>query len=215
MSIAIANTQNNLGMRTLAAYNPRFVRRGPAEPGPRSAENPVVLGAIPMMPNFLVARSGIDSGYQDPILYGRPVNSSGPVFASGFGPAPAPVSTPVQATPPTLNANGTASQSPTGSIVNAALPLHELGVPSIATQISPATTPTATATIAPASQPGYVVITSGGGTTANQTPASPDYFAELEAWLTSNSLISAVPNWVPVVGVAVLLGFVWRGGKRR
>jgi hypothetical protein len=199
MSVAIVNTQNNLGLRTLRAYDPRNVRRGPAEPGPSAAANPVTLHGVPMY--------DIVHSVQFPF---------GPPIAPSDG-SVSPIVHPVvfAAAPPTANPNGTASQSPTGSIIDATKPINAQINPSVATQIAPAPNPTAVATMGPATQPGYVVVTSGGGTIANTPGASPDYFAEVEAWLTQNTLISAVPNWVPLVGVAVLLGFVWGGGKKR
>lgn len=194
MSIATASTQNRIGIRTLGAhYDPGAVYRGPAAPRPRSANVAVHgLGMIaPTMPQT------------DPYRI-LPIVGMAPNPSQSLAPAPVVESS----TPPSLNPNGTASQAPTGVVVSS---LSDLGQPSIAQPISSAPTPTATAQIVPAGAPGYVVVTSGGGTVANP---SPDYFAEAEAWLTNQSLINGVPNWMIAVGAVLAWGLISHRGKR-
>lgn len=186
MSVAIANTQSRIGIRTLGTYRASDVYRGPAEPGPRSA------GSIAK-------------------------RLSGLMVADGDGGAPVPVSNiirikqPILQTvvPSPLNPDGTASQAPTGSVVSSA---SQMNPQAVATPVTPAPIPTSVAQLAPANAPGYVVISSGGGTVANP---SPDYVGEVKDWLTEQSLISGIPNWVIAGGVAAVLLYISRSGARR
>lgn len=187
MSIAITNTETTIGRRTLGAYHRRNVYRAPAEPDPRAAAN--------------VARRLSGMG----IIY--PNGGAAPIPPIRIGEANFSTS-PV---PPTTNRSGTASQAPTGVVLS---PSQSLGAPAVSQQQAPSVIPTSVATIAQGPGPGYVTISSGGGTVANP---SPDYVAEVTAWLTETNIaqalgISGIPNYVPLIGAALLLGMVWGGG---
>jgi hypothetical protein len=112
-------------------------------------------------------------------------------------------------TPISVNPDGTSSQAPTGVVINQAAPVNAQAV---ATVSQPSVIPTSTAQITPQGNPGYLVITSGGGTVAN---ASPDYFSEIESWLTQQSLIAGFPNWAVALGAALVLGFAWKESSKR
>lgn len=116
--------------------------------------------------------------------------------------------------------NGSASQSPTGSVSNSN---DSFGTPpAVPVTQTQAPTPTSVATVTPAPASGTQVITSsgGGGVVA---PASENYVSEIENWLTSTSILQsispslAVPNWVPLLGALALVGTFWGGssGRRR
>ena len=189
MSLAITDTETRIGRRTLGVYQSRNVYRGPAEPGPRSADTLAhrLSGLLPQM-----TQSDMLRAYEDPnhIL--------------GF--ANPPIQTPAL---PTTNSDGTASQAATGVAVSQTAPLNTQAIATIA---HPTTIPTATATIAPSGSPGYLVINTGGGTVGN---AAPDYVSEIESWLTSQSLISGIPNWGVALAAALVLGFAWKEKGRR
>jgi len=115
---------------------------------------------------------------------------------------------------PALNANGTASQNPTGVAIAQNQPLNTTAV---ATQQAPAVTPASVAVITPSATPGYVTISSGGGTVANP---SPNYVDSVTNWLSETTLLApfglTLPNYLPLLGAALLLGMVWKdqGGRR-
>lgn len=118
----------------------------------------------------------------------------------------------------TIYSNGSASQSPTGAVYNSG---DHFGTQAAhPTEVLPAT-PTSVATIAPAPASGTQVISSGGGTVV--PAASESYITEVEAWLTSKSLLQSlfpsllIPNWVPLLAGAAFVGTFWggSGGRRR
>jgi len=187
MSIAITDTQTRIGQRTLGVYHSRNIYRGPAEPGPRSADS-----IARRLSGMLPAQSEMLPAYEDP---NRIISLANP-----------PIQTPALAT---TNQDGTASQAATGVAVSQNSPLNAQAIATIA---HPTTIPTATATIAPSGAPGYLVITTGGGAPAN---VAPDYVSEIESWLTSQSLISGIPNWGVALAAALVLGFAWKGSGKR
>lgn len=193
MSIAIVNTKNTMGVRTLGGYVLQSVPRGPAEPGPRLANHPVRgiarygLGAVPN--GFLLDAPGRPT--KDIVHYMAP-----------------PMPGQEQQTTPT----STPPQNPTGSAVSSYTELSAAIAPSVATMIAPAANPTSIATVAPSTAPGYVVVNSGAA-------ASPDYVSEIEAWLTSTTLLAsispslAIPNWIPALVIAVGTMYMLKGKK--
>lgn len=188
MSIAIVNTKNTMGVRTLSGYTMHSINRGPAEPGPRPANHPVRgIAGMGAAQNILVGRVG------------RPTNE----IVHYQGP-PMPAST--------TQSTSTPSQNPTGSIVSSYSDLSAVVNPAVANTVAPAANPTSIATVAPSSQPGYVVVQSGG--------TSPDYVSEIEAWLTSPSLLAslspslAIPNWIPALAITVGVAMMFSKGKR-
>jgi hypothetical protein len=197
VSIAIVNTQNTMGVRTLSGYQLRPVWRGPAEPGPRAANHPV---------------QGLQGWQHNMGTLGAPAMPRGE-GAKSFGPA---IFHPVTPPPVPAPAGSSAapSQAPTGSVVSSYTELTAAIAPSTATQIAPAPNPTAIAVAPPASTPGYVVVQSGGGT------SSEDYISEIEAWLSSNSLLATIspslniPNWIPALGVGLVFALILSGKKR-
>jgi hypothetical protein len=203
MSIALTNTQNTMGVRTLHGTanlipHQQVRRLLPAAPlpGPRAAESPV-----------------------HPTLHGMGAvqyyESDGLVHAVG----PARVIEQIRPVQATTNPNGTGSQVPTGVIYNP-ISVYNAGVAE-AVPTDTNVSPTTIAQIQPASQPGYLVVTSGGGTAA-QAPSStqaaaaattPDYVSEITAYLSQSTLISAVPNWVTLAGLTFLGLMLLRGKK--
>lgn len=116
----------------------------------------------------------------------------------------------------TIYRNGSASQSPTGSVYNSN---QHFGTPPAVspTPLLPPT-PTSTAVITPAPASNTLVISSGGGV---PVPATESYVTEVEAWLTSDSLLqslfpsAAIPNWVPLLAGVAFVGMFWGGSGRR
>lgn len=231
MSTANISTANRLGIRALSGYQRNKVYRAPAEARPRAAQNvqDIVLGAI-VQSGWSMIEGGGDYGNR-PIAIGParfipPVASSQPVAmpltaypavaTAQLPPVPAPPVPPVS----TTYANGSPSQSPTGSTVNSS---QSLSTPAATPNFVAPPTPTSVATVVPSS-PSSLVVTSGGGTVTPASPvpdATPDYFAEATAWLQSTSLLasiipnSTIPNWLPVVGIAAALMMVSsKKGKR-
>lgn len=196
MSIAIAPTLNTMGVRRLSGYAIQPVWRGPAEPGPRAA-NHVVTG---MAGYGLGNGNGTAAPRSVPIPSGaRPTNDVRHVILDAEASQPGTSSMP--------------SQSPTGSIVSSYSELSAQIAPSVAQTISPAANPTSVATVASAAQPGYVVVSSGAA-------ASPDYVSDIEAWLTSTSLLAtidpsiAIPNWIPALAIGGIFAMIMTRGKK-
>jgi len=192
MSIAIVNTKNTMGVRTLGGYPLVSVARGPAEPGPRLANHPVrgIAGhGMGAAQDFMVASASRPVSdlvhYRAPAMpyqTGNPQNTS---------------------TPP---------QNPTGSAVSSYTELSAAVNPAVANTVAPAANPTSVATVAPSTQPGYVIVQSGA-------TSSPDYVSEIEQWLMSTSLLAsispslAIPNWIPALGIAFAAMMMMKGKK--
>jgi len=199
MSIAIVETKNTMGVRTLTGYQISQVERGPAEPGPRMANNPVHghgmrgMGAAARVINQVV-RPTSPLAMQPHRTY----------FSTGDDPNVVPYSAP----PATSNP----PQNPTGSAVSSYTELSQAINPAVANTVAPAANPTSVASVAPASSSGYVVVQSGA--------TNPDYFTDITGYLESNSLLASlsaslnVPNWIPI-GVVALGVLYMMSGKRR
>lgn len=189
MSIAITNTRTRIGQRTLGVYHSLNIYRGPAEPGPRSADTIAHrLGSLPLQKSDMLPAF---EGPPNRIISVAPPQLEIPTGI--FGPNP----------------NGTASQAPTGVAITQNSPVNPQAVAHVT---SPTQIPSSVATMAPQGNPGYVVISTGGGGVAN---AAPDYVAEVKDWLTEESLISGIPNWGVALAAAALLGFVWKESRGR
>lgn len=196
MSIAIVPTKNTMGVRTLSGYAIRPVDRGPAEPGPRAANHPV---------------RGIAGYAMGAMAPGVNANGIGETFSYG-GARPISdlrhVITPAMMAP--AGSSAQPSQAPTGAVVSSYTDLSAQMAPSVAQTIAPAPNPTAIATVAPASTPGYTVVTSGAQSDA----------ADIESWLTQTDLLAsifpslAVPNWIPAIVIAGGFFYMMSGKKR-
>lgn len=191
MSTALTSTSNRLGLRTLSGYRSRDVYRSPAESAPRAASSVqnLRLGAVAQtQPAVLLARP------DQPVSHIMPVERVVTIYA-----------------------NGTPSQSPTGSVLDAATYSGQPASVNNPMVLPP--TPSAIATIIPDAAAGAPpTISSGGGTSV---PANPDYVSEVETWLTSDSLAQSIspsltlPNWIPTLAAVALVASLMSGSKRR
>lgn len=198
MSIAIVATKNTMGVRTLHGYAIQSVARGPAEPGPRAANHPV-RGMMGHAMGAVAPGAFTDATYG--VYGGRPAN----FVRHAITPAE-------PASAGATSVSSTPSQAPTGAVVSSYTDLSAQMAPSVASIVAPAPNPTAIATVAPASVPGYTVVTSGTTT--------PDYVQDIETWLTSTDLLASifpslsVPNWIPAVAIVGGIAYMMSGKKR-
>jgi hypothetical protein len=234
-------TRNDIGVRTLlgGTLGSDYAGfRAPAEPAPRGASNPVMLGAAastgsdimrPAPPVFWGAEPIV---YRPPLLPARP-QPVGPIVAQPF-PTPIVVSTPVAArpSPPAPPVSQQTTPTPVVYVPPAqpAAPLVTSGGGTVAPNIAPAApvpapityTTDAAGNIINA-QTGTVVVAaaqaSASGTTAaslNAAEAAPAASSgitdQIAAWLAGNTAIGtwSVPN--ALLAGAIILGFAFLEG---
>jgi len=180
------------------------IERFPAEPNPRSAQNPTppILGAIP---SYIRYQNGTTYwGARPPVL---PVRTFPPPPPA---PAPSGPSSPVTPLPIISSSGGGGQVQPTAP-------------PPASTPVSSQQSPTPTVNLPAPASTGAVLVSSGGGT---QTPAtstivaaapSTDFVSGIATWLGGSTPIFNynVPN--ALLAGAVVLGFAFlsSSGKKR
>jgi len=224
-----ASTQNPLGRRPwnykLSAYDPRqrylsayyhanFTVPNPNEVGAR-IDNPGLGASFNRPGGINQARWASRDNPNAPLpVYGAPELLPGH-FSSRLG-----------LIAPTLNING-ARPMPVGPVYggqytwqNSPQPVSQPAAP-----VSPALVPPTLAPVTGSPSTAPTAISSSGQPMSTSTPASTaaapavtpgsiaDLYNQAVAWLQSSSLISSVPNYVPVGAAAVLFLMMSRGNS--